>query len=147
MNITTQAHTFNVSLNWNSGTANGIAHAENREAIVYGAPPEFGGKDNVWSPEHLLAASIGSCYATTFFYFAKLFRVTISDFSVSCKAEFEKREKGFEATRYILYPVVTVVTSVDKAALDNVFQKAKKYCLISNSVKGEIVVEAEIKTL
>jgi len=137
-------HSFDVSLKWDDETNIGIAHAGNRMPLAYGPPPEFGGTDTAWSPEHLLAASIASCYATTFSHFAKLLNVTYTDFRVTCKAEFEKGKTGFEATRYIVSPAVEVALNTSQELIDDLFTKAKKYCFIGNSVKGEIIVEPSI---
>ena len=37
-----------------------------RERIRAGAPPQFGGVEDVWSPEHLLIAAALTCLKTTF---------------------------------------------------------------------------------
>jgi organic hydroperoxide reductase OsmC/OhrA len=140
------AHSFDVALKWDDETHSGSAYAGSRMPVFFGAPPEFGGTDAVWSPEHLLAASLASCYATTFSHFAKLLKVSISDFHISCKAEFEKGKTGFAATRFVISPSVKIANPVTPEILDNLFEKAKKYCLISNSVKGEILVEPSVAT-
>ena len=144
MEVTTQVHKFDVSLKWDSETDSGLARAGNRMPLLFGSPPEFGGTDLTWSPEHLLAASIASCYITTFMSFAKRMKVTVTDFNISCNSEFEKRRNGFEATRFILHPIVELHGNPEQQILDNLFEKTKKYCFISNSVKGEIIVEPKI---
>jgi organic hydroperoxide reductase OsmC/OhrA len=144
MEVTTQVHKFDVSLKWDYETDSGIARAGSRMPLLFGPPPEFGGTELTWSPEHLLAASVASCYITTFMSFAKRMKVIVTDFRISCKTEFEKKENGFEATRYLLRPLVEIHGNPGQQALDNLFEKAKKYCFISNSVKGEIVIEPNI---
>ena len=137
-------HTFDVAYQWDYQAGAGLARAGNREPITLSPPPEFGGKDSNWSPEHLLAASLASCYTNTFMHFAKLLGVHIAGFSIDARAEFEKGKTGFEATRYVLEPVVKFVDIPDESVIIDLFSKAKKYCFISNSVKGDIVVESHV---
>jgi organic hydroperoxide reductase OsmC/OhrA len=141
METTTQVHTYDVSLNWENKTGNGIATSGVRTPLLFGPPPEFGGAENTWSPEHLLATSVAACYTTTFLHFARLLKVSLLNFSISCKVEFTKQEIGFEATRYHLQPVVKLDHNPGQNILDSLFAKAKKYCFISNSVKGEIEIK------
>jgi organic hydroperoxide reductase OsmC/OhrA len=144
MEVATQLHKFDVSLKWDYETDNGLVRAGNRMPVLVGSPPEFGGTDMVWSPEHLLATAVASCYVTTFLSFAKRMRVTVTGFRISCKVEFEKREVGFEAARYYLRPVIELHHNPGQHILDNLLEKAKKYCFISNSVKGEVIVDPSI---
>ena len=99
MEAITQVHKFDVSLNWEIEAGKGNAKSGSRPTFEYGPPPEFGGKENTWSPEHLLAASVATCYTTTFMHFAKLLKISVRKFDISCQAEFTKKESGFEATR------------------------------------------------
>jgi len=144
MEVAEQIHSYDVKLKWDHETASGIARSGKRMPLLFGPPPEFGGDEISWSPEHLLAASVASCYSTTFLSFARLLKVTVTDFRISAKADFEKRANGFEATRMVLRPVVALHHKPAQSVLDNLFAKAKKYCFVSNSLKCEVVVEPNI---
>jgi len=146
MEVAEKVHTFNVSLKWDYETNSGLARSESRMPLLFGPPPEFGGAEMNWSPEHLITASLAGCYMNTFIHFAKLLKVTITNIRVTAKAEFEKKQHGFEATRYIIRPVVEFHNTPGQYVIDNLFQKAKKYCIISNSVKGEVCVEPNVIT-
>ena len=135
---------YETSLKWDFDLSNGTISSGTRMPLLVGPPPEFNGTFNVWSPEHLLVAAINSCYATTFLSFAKMLHVSVERLNVSAKVEFEKREHGFEATKFIITPVIEFQILPDQHTLDNLFARTKKYCFISNSVKGEIIVEPRI---
>ena len=138
-------HEFAVSLKWDEEAHNGIARSGNKMPVLFSAPIEFGGTDVVWSPEHLLAASLSSCYTTTFFYFARLLKVDVKSFNLDVKMDIEKEGSGpFSATKFTLRPHIVFNTLPVQAVIDNLLSKAKRYCIISNSVKGEIVVEPEV---
>ena len=144
MQVAEQVHSFDVKLKWDHETSIGLARSGDRMPLLFGPPPEFGGNETSWSPEHLLAASVASCYATTFLHFARLLKITVTDFRVSGRADFEKRTNGLEATRIVLRPVVALHHKPIQSVLDNLFAKAKKYCFVSNSLKCEVVVEPNV---
>ena len=139
------SHTFSASLKWNEEAHIGVINSGRRGQIVFTTPPEFGGSQTEWSPEHLLAASLSSCYATTFCYFIKLLKVKVNSFAMDVTMDVEKEgNEPFTATRFILRPKIEFTGNPGRAVIDNLLSKAKRYCIISNSVKGEVVVEPEI---
>jgi len=140
------SHTFSVSLKWDNAVNGAVVRSGKRTPLVVASPPEFGGTDTAWSPEHLLAASVSSCYSTTFFYFAKLFKVKVRSFSVEVEMEIEKGDKGpFVAHRFILRPKIKLAGATEQSVIDTLLEKTIQYCIISNSVKGEEIVEATIE--
>jgi organic hydroperoxide reductase OsmC/OhrA len=133
---------FEVDHAWNFASNSGLMQSGNRQPVAFGAPVEFGGSDMVWSPEHLLCASVASCFMTTFLHLAKVKKVIVRKFHVSSVAEFEKKEKGFVAVRYILKPLILVEGVHDKNFLHQLVEKAESHCFISNSVNGKVAVTA-----
>ena len=47
-------------------------------AVTVGAPPEFKGREGVWSPEHLFVASLNTCFMLTFLAIAENSKVPCS---------------------------------------------------------------------
>ena len=140
------SHTFDVALQWDKISQSGVIRTGNRMPVLFAAPPEFNGTDTVWSPEHLLVASISSCYLTTFNYFAQLLRVELKDIRVRGEVEIEKVSGGgFWAKAYRIYPEIEFANTPDPHVIDNLLSKAKRYCIVSNSVKGEVIVEPQIR--
>ena len=139
-------HPFNASLKWNEEAHIGIINSGRRAQIVFTTPPEFGGSQTEWSPEHLLAASISSCYTTTFCHFIKLMKVKVNSFQLDITMDVEKDgAEPFTVTRYVLHPRIEFAGNPGQNVIDNLLSRAKRYCIISNSVKGEVIVEPEIK--
>lgn len=138
-------HTYDVNLIWDGEQNQALLRAGNRMPILVSAPPEFNGSDLVWSPEHLILASLTSCYVTTFMYFSNLLKVKIRDLRVSAKVEIEKEGKGmFEAKKFIIQPSIDFLNSPGEHVIENLLDKAKRYCIVSNSVKGQVVVTPSI---
>src|SRR3989304_10245684 len=58
--------------------------------IQAGAPPEFKGRDGQWSPEHLLVASLHTCYMLTFLAIAENSKLPLVSFSSTANGKLEK---------------------------------------------------------
>lgn len=144
--IKDNTHTYSASLKWDNETNHGIMSSGTRMPVLFAPPVEFGGTDTVWSPEQLLASSVATCYLTTFLHFSRLLKVRIDDIHVNVKMEIEKQKgMGFVATKYFLHPVIKFHSSISQHIVDDLLSKAKRYCIVSNSVKGEIVVNPEVE--
>jgi len=52
---------------------------------------------------------------------------------------------GFVAKRFLLSPVIYFIGNPGEELIENLLGKAKKYCIISNSVKGEVLVEPTVR--
>jgi organic hydroperoxide reductase OsmC/OhrA len=88
MSIAPFPHRYTVSL------ASGELVAPPRARIAAGAPPQFGGTDQVWSPEDLLAASALLCLQTTFDAFARRASLRVLDWRGDATATLEKGQGG-----------------------------------------------------
>ena len=56
---------YATEVEWSSEKA-GLLYGPSLPAIVFGAPPEFKGREGQWTPEHLLVASVNACFMLTF---------------------------------------------------------------------------------
>jgi organic hydroperoxide reductase OsmC/OhrA len=138
-------HEYSLSLDWDETVHRGLISSGERIPLAFSPPAEFGGTGKVWSPEHLLAASLSSCYTTTLFYFARLLKLDIANYHLDIKMEIEKEGcQPFTATKFFLCPAIVLGVLPPATVVDNLLSKAKRYCIISNSVKGEIIVEPKI---
>jgi peroxiredoxin-like protein len=109
------------------------------------APPEFKGHEGVWTPEHLFVASVNSCFMTTFLAIAENSKLEFVSFSADAKGKLENLEgKGFMMTEVVLRPKLLISHARDAERAGRILQKAEKHCLISNSIKTETRLEAEI---
>ena len=59
-------------------------------SIAAGAPPEFHGREENWSPEHLFVASLNSCYVLTLIAIAEFSKVALVSLSSTAKGKLEK---------------------------------------------------------
>jgi organic hydroperoxide reductase OsmC/OhrA len=109
------------------------------------APPEFKGHDGVWTPEHLFVASVNSCFMTTFLAIAENSKLDIVSFKAAATGRLEKSDgRGFSMTEIKLHPKLVIRNAADFERANRILEKAEKHCLISNSIKSETRLEAEI---
>ena len=114
-------------------------------AISAGAPPEFGGHDGLWTPEHLFVASLNSCYMLTFLAIAEFSKIPIVSFSSSAKGKLEKVADGrYQITEISVKPRVVIASAQELARMPRILEKAKENCFVSNSIKTIIKIEPEV---
>jgi organic hydroperoxide reductase OsmC/OhrA len=114
-------------------------------ALQVAAPPEFKGKEGIWTPEHLFVAAVNSCFMTTFLAVAEASKLRFRSFDCTARGILENVEgSGYRMTEIKLYPrlEVTAVGDVERAA--RIIEKARRNCLISNSIKTEVLMEPTI---
>lgn len=129
---------------WTEGRK-GIVNAEGIAAPVYfSAPPEFQGEAGSWTPEHLFAAALGSCFVTTFKAISEYSKFDYQSLQVEVEAILEKEQGGFSFTKVIVQPILTITAEADRERATRLLEKAEKACLISRSVKSQIELQPEI---
>lgn len=112
-------------------------------ALEGGAPATFGGRDDWWSPEHLLLASLGLCLKTTFDSFAARDGLTVRDYRSRVRGVLDKSPAGLVFTAFTVDVELSVAaTDVEKARAT--LDQAKRWCLISNALKTPVDVRLEL---
>lgn len=115
------------------------------KAIEAGAPPEFKGREENWSPEHLFVASLNTCYTLTLLAIAEFSKVLLVSLSSTAKGKLEKVQgSSYQITEIVLKPRVVIASANDLARMPRILEKAKENCFVSNSIKSAIKIEPEI---
>jgi organic hydroperoxide reductase OsmC/OhrA len=136
-------HYYATEIEWSSERA-GILHGRNLPAIVFGAPPEFKGREGQWSPEHLFVSSLNACFMLTFLAVAENSRVPVAGFSSTATGKLETVQGGgYQITEIVVKPRV-VVAAKDLERVPRILEKAKENCFITNSIKSSVTIDAEI---
>lgn len=141
-----EEHFYQVEVNWKNNR-NGILSSEVLDKkLTIATPPEFTkGEPNIWSPEHYYLAAINGCLLTTFLAIAEDYKLNFIDFQSSAVGKLEMVDKKYMISEVFLKPVIIIAEEVDRELAQKVIEKAERACLISNSVKSEIAMEAIIK--
>ncbi len=105
--------------------------------------PEFLGKANLVNPEELFTASLNSCFALTFLYWAAMRKFHVAKYECEAIGKLGKNAEGKMAMlEVVLKPQVEFNgTAPDSAQLNDLFHKSHEQCFISSSVKTTVTVQ------
>ncbi|MCL5029799.1 MAG: OsmC family protein [Bacteroidetes bacterium] len=135
---------YETKVTWKEGKI-GELSSDGMDNITIATPPEFpGGVPNVWSPEHLFAASANICLMTTFLAIAENSKLNFISFSSKGKGKVEKVDGKLFVTQIELSPNIIVNNEHEKERALRIIEKSEKACLISRSMKSEIILKPEI---
>ncbi len=115
-----------------------------RPDLEGGAPGTFGGRDDWWSPEHLLLASLGLCLKTTFDSFAAKDKLAVAHYSSHVQGRLDKSPAGLLFTSFTV-AVELRVSEADVERARAALEAAKRWCLISNALKTPVEVRADVR--
>ena len=135
---------FETDLNW-IGDKKGILTSKDTHGPIYvNVPPEFGGVEKDWTPEHLFLSAISSCYMTTFLLFVNKMNLELSHFECKTIGEIEMVNGKYQFSKVDLYPKIFVTDTETKQKIFAAIEKANKYCIVSNSINASIFYHTEI---
>ena|SRR5690554_1274127 len=141
-----QTHFYEVNIQWKEARIGELSSPVLNNTIECATPPEFpNGVAGIWSPEHLFVSAINSCYMATFLAIAENFKVEIEDFSCKTIAKLEMVDGKYLITQAEMFPIIKLTNpdkDTDKAL--RVVGKAKAGCLVTNSMKTEIILSPNI---
>ena len=141
--------TYHTTVKWTGEHWGHIAMGNGPE-MVFSAPPDAQGHAGVLTPEDAFVAAANTCVMMMFIWAAERFQLQL--LSYECRTEGTKlieldRTEIF--TKLCFRPVIRVALNGERkeileARIQRALQAAQKYSLVANSVKSEIVMEAEV---
>jgi organic hydroperoxide reductase OsmC/OhrA len=121
------------------------AGEEIHETFTFSSPPEFGGEEGVWTPEHLLLAAVGSCFVATFRGVARASKLEFEGIDVAVEGIIEKQEGSLRFTKVIVRPEVMILNESDYQRTGLLLEKTERLCLITQSLSSEVVLQPGIE--
>ena len=109
-------------------------------------PPEFDGPGDAWSPETLLCAALADCFVLSFRAIARASKLEWSALACRVEGVLERVDGVAQFTRYTTYANLKVPASADADKARKMLEKAEHVCLISNSLRGQRTLVAEVET-
>jgi peroxiredoxin-like protein len=141
-----EKHLYNVALTWKEGRVGEMSSPELPTKIEVATPPEFEkGVAGIWSPEHLFTASVLSCFMTTFLAIAEYSKLEYNSFDCSAEGVLAKEDGKFKMTEITLKPVLVISDEDKKDRALRILDKAEAACLISNSIKTVVHLDATVE--
>ena len=135
-------HHYDVRLRLGSGGGT-ILSGGRRPDLVGGPPPEFDGRAEWWSPEHLLLSAAGLCLMTTFQAFAARAGLGVAGYESRVEGTLDKTATGLAFTS-IRIAVDLQVAEVYRTRAEQLLQSAKRHCIVANALKPVVEVEAVV---
>jgi peroxiredoxin-like protein len=124
----------------------GIVSAEDvPRTINFAAPPEFQGEPGLWTPEHLLVASVATCFLATFRAIAENSKLHVVRLEVEAEGLLEKEEGGFRFTQIMVRPRLAIADAADEERAHRMLEKAERACLISRSLSSHMEMQADVE--
>jgi organic hydroperoxide reductase OsmC/OhrA len=108
--------------------------------LVTNAPPEFGGPDGAWSPETLLVAAVADCYVLSFRAVARASRLDWEALDVEVEGLLDRVDGLTRFVRFDITAKLVLMDEGDTTRAPSVMEKAKRICLITNSLSCECLL-------
>lgn len=136
---------YETNVKWVEGKA-GVIAGLGVPPVPFGAPPEFGGAGQSWTPEHFYLAAAEACLMNTFLSVADASGLAIESYASDARATLEWVEgSGFRMTRIEITPKIRVASEAVVEKATRLIQKAEKLCLVARSMTATIVVSPQIE--
>lgn len=109
------------------------------------AAPDYRGNPALVDPEEAFVAAVASCHMLTFLAIASRKRLVVDRYDDTATGFMDKNADGKLAiTRVVLRPKIAFAGAAPPAdELARLHESAHANCFIANSVRSEVVVEAE----
>ena len=146
----TRTATYHTGVKWTGGHWGHLTLGNGPE-MDFSAPPDAHGHPGVLTPEDAFVAAANTCIMLMFLWSAERFRLDLV--SYECRTDGTKRielDRTESFTELRFHPVIRVrVGGEDPGAVEarvrRALAAARKYSLVANSVKSDIIVEPTLE--
>ena len=144
-----KAELYETSVAWTGGHR-GRLKLGNGPEMDFSAPPASHGEAGVLTPEDAFVGAVNTCAMLMFIWAAERFRLDLV--SYECRAEGTKHielDRTEIFTQIVLKPRIVVRAGSEpgetvEKRVRRALASAKKFSLVANSVKSEVIIEPEI---
>ncbi len=121
----------------------GLISAGTRPDIHGGLPPQFGGTDTQWSPEHMLLGATGLCLEATFQALARSRSLDVRRYLSRVEGKLDSTPGGIAFSTIAIHVDITVA-GADVLAAEEVLLEAKKHCIVARSLTVPVELMATV---
>ena len=114
-------------------------------ALSSSPPREFDGPGDEWSPESLLCAAVADCFTLTFRAIAQASKLAWQELEVAVEGTVDRAEGGMRFTALAIRARLAVPAGTEAARAQRLLEKAEKGCLVSNSLRASVQLEAHVR--
>lgn len=134
---------YETTVAWTSGKE-GRLHAGGNPEITIAAPPEFGGPQNRWSPEDLIAGAVGSCVMTTAIFFLEKAGIKPLSYLSNSTATLDKTREGLAFTGVEVEVGISVAAEEEIEKAYSAVEKAEQSCPVSKSLNCPVTLKIKV---
>lgn len=129
-----------------SSDAEGVVHISSQglPRLTTAPPAEFGGPGDQWSPETLLVAAVADCFVLTFRALARASKLNYSHLDCHAEGLLDRVDRVTQFTHMKIVATLTVHDPADIPRAEKLLEKSEEVCLVSNSLKAQSSLEAEV---
>ncbi len=146
MSTTAKYHT---TVTWKGGHRGHIVMGNGPE-MDFSAPPDAQGHAGVLTPEDAFVAAANTCIMMMFLWATERYKLNL--LAYECHAEGTKRielDRTEIFTQLCFRPIIRIDRGLEETAIiqtrvRRALEAARKYSLVANSVKSEVVIEPQI---
>lgn len=144
------AHAYPFSITWNGNTLadpysrDATATAVGKPSIPVSSAAEYAGDGARWNPEDLLGTALATCHMLTFLALCAKTRTEVLAYEDHAESILDTVDKVTSIVEIRLRPTIRVTKGTDLAKVEELFQKAHKYCFVANSIHSRVVMEPHI---
>ena len=135
---------YHNTLKWKGEKKADLKFIESKQEIEVATPPEFGGHENIISPEDLFVSSANVCYMTTLLGTIKNMGVELVSYESEAEGILDTVDKMKIFTKIIIKPKIKAKETEEKIRM--ILGHAEKRCLVANSMKTQVIIEPRIET-
>lgn len=143
MEVRSKSYTYHSTVQWTE-QRKGVISSQGKPDVQVATPPEFKGHEGIWSPEDLFVASVNICVMSTFLAVAERAALSFKQYESEAEGRLELVDGKFQFTTIVLKPRISLNRGEDLDKAKELMTKAEANCLISNSIKTRVLVEAII---
>lgn len=143
MRMEPRTYKYDSALRWTEAHK-GILSSKGFPDIDIACPPEWGGHEGFWTPEHLMVAAVEVCIMTTFLSIAERRDISIVSYSSRSAGSAQIVNKMFRFSEISVFPKIVLCAGENIAQAKAVIDKAHKTCMVSNSLSTPVFVNPEI---
>jgi len=136
-------HTYTIGGKCQSDS-NATIFGEGIPEIESAPPKQFGGPGDKWSPEDFLVAAVADCFLFSFKAIATASKFEWTQLEVSVDGILDRVERQNMFTKMTVKATLTIPASSDPEKAKAHLEKAEHICLITNSLKSEVHLDATV---
>ena len=146
-------HRYSTRLAWSGSTAAGyedysrehtLSAPPAEQELRLASDPAFRGDARRLNPEQLVVAAASSCQLLEFLALAAKARIDVLGYSDDAEGTMDESDEPARIQRIVLRPRIRVAEGSSEERVRRLVELAHEHCYVANSLRSEIVVEAEI---